>query len=184
MGNNINVNRQAVPQAGQIYRHFKGDLYQVVAIAEHTENGEALVIYQALYGTYKVYARPLEMFMSKVDREKYPDVAQEYRFALLPMEVNMVQIANTGQSESGTPDGDTDSDVGQQLDDDIWEFLDAESYEQRLRIFTGMQHRLNDDMINIMAVSMDTEVPEGELSERITSLKSFLMTQVKFECSR
>ena len=65
-----------------IYKHFKGNLYFVEDIAEYTETGEAMVIYRALYGEHKLYARPLSIFASKVDRDKYPDVKQEYRFEL------------------------------------------------------------------------------------------------------
>ena len=79
-------------RAGDIVRHFKREwvsqetseyLYKVLAFAQHTETGERLVIYQALYAPFKICARPYAMFMSLVDREKYPDVKQTYRFEKL-----------------------------------------------------------------------------------------------------
>lgn len=63
-----------------VYRHFKGRRYRVILLAQHTETGEQMVVYQALYGSFDYYARPYDMFAGPVDRDKYPDAKQYYRF--------------------------------------------------------------------------------------------------------
>lgn len=67
-------------KTNQIYRHFKGDLYLVEDVVTHSETSEKMVLYRALYGDCKRYVRPYDMFVSKVDKVKYPQAQQEYRF--------------------------------------------------------------------------------------------------------
>ena len=66
-----------------VYRHFKGNKYIVEDVAINSETDEYLVLYRALYGEGLLYARPMKMFLSPVDREKYPDVKQKWRFELI-----------------------------------------------------------------------------------------------------
>lgn len=65
-----------------VYKHFKGDLYIIEDVAFDSETKEKLVVYRALYGDNRLWCRPYDMFFSEVDREKYPNVQQKYRFEL------------------------------------------------------------------------------------------------------
>ena len=76
------IRRGLILKLNAIYKHFKGEYYLVMDIVNHSETGEQLVLYRALYGDNKFYVRPLDMFISKVDKDKYPNIKQEYRFEL------------------------------------------------------------------------------------------------------
>lgn len=192
-----------IPKAHEIYKHFKGNLYQIVAVAEHSETGEQMVVYQALYGDFKIYVRPLEMFVSKVDREKYPDVAQAFRFELQGVDSGrQAAESDAGQVEESAEQPDavveplkntcdkveyseeayTEEEL--KLDPMVLEFLDADSYEQRLNILAGLQHRVTDEMITTMAIVCDVEVGDGSTEERFDALKNCLLTLEKYECNR
>lgn len=218
-----------IPRPQEIYKHFKGNLYQITAIAEHTETGETLVIYQAMYGGFKTYARPLDMFISPVDRVKYPDAAQEFRFELQgpdaarqktemsacghmaaadpaasPAEESVTpeRTGDSGQEEtdsikrsgqesgrSGRPEEPLMPEGGEEpeelnIDPLVLEFLDADSYEQRLNILAGLHHRITDDMITTMAIACDVEIGDGDTEERYESLKTCLLTMERYECNR
>lgn len=182
-----------IPKPHEIYRHFKGSLYQITAIAQHSETGEMLVIYQALYGDFKIYARPLAMFMEKLDQEKYPGAGQEYRFEL---QGGSAEPAGTWKAGIGTEPADAETagvqtgDSGREdeeelhIDPLVMEFLEADTYEERLNIMVGLHHRITHEMINTMAMASDVEVPEGELEERYEGLKNCLLTLQKYECTR
>lgn len=78
-----NVPYAVIP--GEKYRHFKGYIIEVLAVASHTEEDQIFVVYREVGKKYgATWARPLEMFISKVDKEKYPNATQEYRFELIP----------------------------------------------------------------------------------------------------
>lgn len=248
-----------IPKPHEIYKHFKGNLYQVMAVATHTETKEQLVIYQAMYDDFKIYARPLSMFISRVDKEKYPKITQEFRFELqgpdgarqqaemgtenarpLSEKIETTQkiypaekieatekIKSAEQIEATekikptekievsprTRAGNLEENLAQnsaasveapinepwptqysdsaaealeepQLDPLVLEFLDADTYEERLNILAGLHHRITDDMITTMAIACDVEVPEGELEIRYEGLRNCLLTRDKYECSR
>ncbi len=221
-----------IPRPHEIYRHFKGDLYQVTAVAEHTETGEQLVIYQALYGDFKTYARPLAMFVSRVDRKKNPEAQQDFRFQLQGPEAGRQQAetdeegAASGQAEAGgyaaaqvrqeavagegtateRPEdgvsatgraeaqaaaengdaaGEEDAEEGElALDPMLLEFLDSDSYEEKLNILAGLHHRITDEMLTTMAIACDIEISSGEIEERYEALKACLLTLEHYECNR
>ncbi len=191
-----------IPQAGEIYQHFKGKLYRIVALATHTETGEQLVIYQALYGEFQVFARPLSMFLEKVDAKKYPDAAGKDRFMRIPMaeaaavpqpvpapsenpvELRPAAMPSESTVESRAVAASSENSVEPQPDPGLLAFLDADSYEEKLEVFAALEGKVDLHMLNAIAASLDLELSEGSLEEQYDTLKSCLMTLERYECNR
>ena len=194
-----------MPRAQEIYRHFKGNLYQVQAVAEHTETGEQLVIYQALYGDFKVYARPLDMFTGLVDKEKYPDADQVFRFQLQgpeagrqtaqiqdnPATISPSEKESAGERENAdaselTAEGVSEMSETEEpaIDPLVLEFLDARTYEQRLNVLAALHHRITNEMITTMSLCCDIEVEGDDVEQRYEELKQCLMMKERFEIKR
>ena len=185
------------PKPQEMYRHFKGNIYQIRCLAKHSETGEMMVVYQAMYDTFQIYVRPLAMFMEEVDRVKYPDANQTYRFELLHDTGDMSasdrgmispQSEVTTQPETSSSQGKStqtaESDEQVHIDPLVMEFLDADTYEQRLNILAALRDRVTDDMINTMAVAVDLEIKDGDIEARYEELKNCLLTFEKYECNR
>lgn len=191
-----------IPQAGEIYQHFKGKLYRIVALATHTETGEQLVIYQALYGEFQVFARPLSMFLEKVDAKKYPDAAGKDRFMRIPMaeaaavpqpvpapsenpvEPRPAAMPSESTVESRAVAASSENSVEPQPDPGLLAFLDADSYEEKLEVFASLEGKVDLHMLNAIAASLDLELSEGSLEEQYDTLKSCMMTLERYECNR
>lgn len=194
------------PKPQEMYRHFKGNLYQIRCLARHSETGEMMVVYQAMYDTFEIYVRPLAMFMEEIDHVKYPDVKQKYRFELLQdmdseeeyrtesvaMEEPDIPAAAiesgsvpdvSAVSASAADEQETESEEVN-IDPLVMEFLEADTYEQRLGILAALHSRITDEMINTMAVAVDLEIKEGDVEERYEELKNCLLTFEKYECNR
>lgn len=191
---------ERVPKNGEIYRHFKNKLYQIIGIATHSETKEPLVIYQALYGGFGMYARPLAMFVSEVDHNKYPDVKQKYRFTRVEMNADgtwhcveedntvILEVQSTEQQsdlknaakqrETGIQEENPDE---ERPDPKLMEYLDAETFDEKYNVLVSMRDCITDKLVDDIAVVMDVVIPEGDLLNRYDALKMALRTKQKYE---
>lgn len=195
------------PRPGEFYRHFKNKLYQIIGIAAHSETGEAMVVYQALYGDYGLYVRPLTMFVSEVDREKYPDASQKYRFervvpgaeggftgASSAPQTADADIPVTAQSaaldSSGRPArGPEPSPVSAQPSDPtpnpyLMAFLEAENADGQLAALMAMDGHVGQEEVDCLRVVLEMGPGGGSISKQLTDIRKYLEMQRRYDGSR
>ena len=160
-----------IPRPGERYRHFKNRDYQIVALARHSETGEWMVVYQALYGDFGVWVRPLSMFLEPVDRKKYPDAQQRFRFE---------RVAPPGTQE----DGKNRSEYAGALSPLLSEFLDTDSLEKRLEILQRMRGRVGRREVESLCFCLDVKLSGETVEEQLENLAKSLRMQQRYDASR
>ena len=171
------MENRAIPKSGEFYMHFKGKLYQIVTVATHTETQEDLVIYQALYGTYKTYARPLAMFLSEVDHEKYPNVQQKYRFRKIDLCENVGDhvCVKTTKTELSKEDEIT-ADI-----EPLLKFLDETDLNERLNILVQYKDDITETMLDSMGMAIVCVLNGKTLEEKYYELDKVIRTKLQYE---
>lgn len=176
------------PKPFEIYRHFKGNLYQIITIATDSEDGSKKVVYQALYEPFGVYVRDLSMFMEPVDENKYPDKAGMNRFEKVTVfgkeevkeEVKAEPAKKDLQEEAFVKEENTKTEKTA-VNEDLMNFLKARNYSEKLDVLTMARQRIDSRILDQMAVSIDITLPEGNMNEKYEQLKAALMTRDKYE---
>lgn len=183
------------PRAFEIYRHFKGNLYQIITLAEDTETGEKLVVYQGMYEPFKIYARPLSMFTEKLDHAKYPGAVQEYRFeriqdmACASNTQSVLPAADSQQKEVAAPVNtpavfkEVSEEPGKDdIDPYLMQFLDADTPEKKLEALSQIKAFMTPKMLTAMELSQGMEPQESwTLEKRYRQIKNDIIMKQKYE---
>lgn len=178
---------------GQIVKHFKKGLYQIVTIAQHSETGEKMVVYQALYPPFKNYVRPYESFVEKVDAQKYPDVRQAFRFQEV---TDFNEIENLTHAENKNNKQESNKQEAKKeemfeknhelevLNPVLMEFLEASSLHEKLHVLQLHRKNIDKNCIRDMAVSLDIIIEDNDLEKQYQELVGCINTMKRFEVGR
>lgn len=174
------------PRPGDIYQHFKGNKYQVTAIAYDANTEEKCVVYQALYGEFRVFIRTYDEFISEVDRERYPQVKCRYRFS--SMEELDLPEAEEVVKKTPAPGYEMrelkhPEDEGE-INPDLLAFLEAETTREKIEVLDRIQERITESILCAIEASMDISYEEDNLEERVYYIKNYLRTRERYEGKR
>ncbi len=169
------------PKPGEFYRHFKNKLYQIITVAVHSETREEMVVYQALYGSFGTYVRPLSMFVSEVDHEKYPDVKQRYRFE----KVDSQELDSEVESPEQKPEVmEKMEEEIQGLNKNLLAFIDAVTYHEKLEILRERKDRFTVEELTALCEILEVGREDSEPEERYYAVERFLELQIKYDGTR
>jgi len=177
-----------IPKKGEIYRHFKGNLYEIVLIARDSETLEEKVVYKEVEGD-SAYVRSLPMFVSLVDKEKYPNVTQEFRFELVREAVasqhvqESMALQKESQKETLLTENATEN-VQIADRDMIMEYLEQDTVDSKIDYLIRVKDRITEPFISVVAQSLEFVENEGELSERYEEILRYLRTVARYESGR
>lgn len=183
------------PKTNEIYKHFKGNMYQVIDIAEDSETGRELVIYKALYAPYKTYARELSMFLSEVDKEKYPKVKQEYRFELVVFDDATKEEEAVSEEFITAKESQIEEKIihnNQETVDEraaksgispvLLRFLETEGVPAQMECLTEIREQLTPEIMTSIEFSIGMEeAQKGDIDERYRGVKNYLDLKRKYE---
>ena len=161
-----------IPKTGDIYRHFKGNLYEIIIIARDSETLEEKVVYKAVNGD-DAYVRTLSMFLSPVDHTKYPDVKQEFRFELVSSEVKRVIEVKEVQEEPVMENSSL-----------VMDFLEQDTTDEKIKFLLRNKDRVTEGFLSVVAQSLDFIESKDTLEARYDDILRYLRTVSKFENSR
>lgn len=193
------MEKRNIPAAGEFYRHFKGNLYQIIGVAKHSETMEQMVVYQALYGDYCLYTRPLELFLSPVDKVKYPEAVQEYRFEKCVPEDSEKKAVSTFKEPERVQETSPvvelqkleSIEVAEETSDEeyvrpeILRFLDAEDAQAKLKVLRELRMDLDESLMTTIELSLDL-LPDDKdsMERRYDFVERTLEQRIRFEGSR
>lgn len=182
-----------IPKPGERYMDVKRKTYQILCVASNVKTKEKMVVYQALYGEFECFVRPLGMFMDEIDHKKYPEILQKYRFELIDKK-NMQQEKKLDErvieeiepidfkEEPFVPKQEENGE--EQANPVLLQFLDADTLEQKYQIIKSLGATITNRLIDDFAVTLDLVIPEGNVDIRYQQLLSGVRTLQKFETTR
>lgn len=191
------------PEPGEFYRHFKGGFYQILSIATHSESKEKLVIYQALYDDFSVYARPLAMFMESIKRSEDSEEEVKWRFEKTDRESlrsafreemkteekqegSLQEVYKENEKEDLQKGNIQKEEIlpSEEIGDYFFDFLESKTYAKKKESINRYKNQYTQKDLNAVYTLLEIAPFEGSIQKQIQGVIKYLDTQSHFEAGR